>query len=60
MFLQSQQIIDYSLLLGLHFRAPENLKGFSQPPAAMQNDESLPINDGRHLLLIKITFEAKL
>ncbi|KAM2161416.1 hypothetical protein FF1_044381 [Malus domestica] len=45
-FLQSQQIIDYSLLLGLHFRAPEDLKGFSQPPAAMHNHESLPADDG--------------
>ncbi|KAF6172740.1 hypothetical protein GIB67_000798, partial [Kingdonia uniflora] len=26
MFLESQCIIDYSLLLGVHFRAPENLK----------------------------------
>ncbi|CAN1305466.1 Phosphatidylinositol 4-phosphate 5-kinase 7 [Linum perenne] len=26
-FLESQNIIDYSLLLGLHFRAPEQLKG---------------------------------
>ncbi|CAN1828908.1 Phosphatidylinositol 4-phosphate 5-kinase 7 [Linum perenne] len=26
-FLQAQNIIDYSLLLGLHFRAPEQLKG---------------------------------
>lgn len=26
MFLESQSIIDYSLLLGLHFRAPEYLK----------------------------------
>ncbi|KAL6179017.1 hypothetical protein ACLB2K_050533 [Fragaria x ananassa] len=41
-FLESQQIIDYSLLLGLHFRAPENLKAFSQPP----DNESLPTGDG--------------
>ncbi|KAM1436632.1 hypothetical protein ACFX2I_044422 [Malus domestica] len=46
MFLQSQQIIDYSLLLGLHFRAPEDLKGFSQPPPTMHNHESLPADDG--------------
>ncbi|CAN6584489.1 unnamed protein product [Malus baccata var. baccata] len=48
-FLQSQQIIDYSLLLGLHFRAPEDLKGFSQPPATMHNHESLPADDGATL-----------
>ncbi|PQQ09408.1 phosphatidylinositol 4-phosphate 5-kinase 7 isoform X2 [Prunus yedoensis var. nudiflora] len=46
MFLQSQQIIDYSLLLGLHFRAPENLKAFSQPPGTMHNHENLPTGDG--------------
>lgn len=54
MFLQSQQIIDYSLLLGLHFRAPENLKAFSQPPGTMHNHENLPNGDGRHLFLIQI------
>ncbi|GFP99191.1 phosphatidylinositol 4-phosphate 5-kinase 8, partial [Phtheirospermum japonicum] len=30
-FLESQQIIDYSLLLGLHFRAPEHLRSFLDP-----------------------------
>ncbi|XP_042429823.1 phosphatidylinositol 4-phosphate 5-kinase 1-like [Zingiber officinale] len=29
-FLESQSIIDYSLLLGLHFRAPEHLKAYSE------------------------------
>ncbi|XP_062025683.1 phosphatidylinositol 4-phosphate 5-kinase 8 [Rosa rugosa] len=45
-FLESQHIIDYSLLLGLHFRAPENLKAFSQPPDTIQNHDSLPTGDG--------------
>ncbi|XP_064969484.1 phosphatidylinositol 4-phosphate 5-kinase 1 isoform X3 [Musa acuminata AAA Group] len=29
-FLESQSIIDYSMLLGLHFRAPEHLKAYSK------------------------------
>lgn len=33
-FLESQQVIDYSLLLGLHFRAPEHLKALLEPPDA--------------------------
>ncbi|XP_030459126.1 phosphatidylinositol 4-phosphate 5-kinase 8-like isoform X1 [Syzygium oleosum] len=40
MFLESQQIIDYSLLLGLHFRAPEQLKALLNPGNAMVNEES--------------------
>ncbi|KAL8520964.1 hypothetical protein ACS0TY_011494 [Phlomoides rotata] len=31
-FLESQQIIDYSLLLGLHFRAPEHLRSLTDLP----------------------------
>ncbi|CAL2236346.1 unnamed protein product [Prunus armeniaca] len=46
MFLQSQQIIDYSLLLGLHFIVPENLKAISQPPGTMHNHENLATGDG--------------
>lgn len=41
-FLESQQIIDYSLLLGLHFRAPQNLKALVEPPEALQRQDSLP------------------
>ncbi|KAK8563150.1 hypothetical protein V6N12_011206 [Hibiscus sabdariffa] len=41
-FLKSQQIIDYSLLLGLHFRAPEQLNGLLEPP----NIESSPADQG--------------
>ncbi|XP_022989580.1 phosphatidylinositol 4-phosphate 5-kinase 8-like isoform X1 [Cucurbita maxima] len=33
MFLESLHIIDYSLLLGVHFRAPEILKTLLEPPA---------------------------
>lgn len=39
-FLESQQIIDYSLLLGLNFRAPEHLKPLLETPSALQNHES--------------------
>ncbi|XP_057416588.1 phosphatidylinositol 4-phosphate 5-kinase 7-like isoform X2 [Lotus japonicus] len=44
-FLESQQIIDYSLLLGLHFRAPENLKALAESPESMQHQDSLPSGD---------------
>ncbi|KAJ1405392.1 Phosphatidylinositol-4-phosphate 5-kinase, core [Sesbania bispinosa] len=44
-FLESQHIIDYSLLLGLHFRAPENLKALAEPPGSMQHQDSLPSVD---------------
>ncbi|PWA40856.1 MORN motif-containing protein [Artemisia annua] len=33
-FLESQQIIDYSLLLGLHFRAPKHMTALLEPPDA--------------------------
>ncbi|MBA0614349.1 hypothetical protein Godav_014655 [Gossypium davidsonii] len=44
-FLKSQHIIDYSLLLGLHFRAPEQLNGLLKPPM-MPNTESSPAGQG--------------
>ncbi|XVE48669.1 hypothetical protein DITRI_Ditri01bG0021100 [Diplodiscus trichospermus] len=44
-FLKSQQIIDYSLLLGLHFRAPEQLSDL-EPPNMMPSFESLPAGQG--------------
>lgn len=46
MFLESQCIIDYSLLLGLHFRAPELLKDPTEP-----QDSSSLVHDG------KLTFQ---
>lgn len=45
-FLESQQIIDYSLLMGLHFRAPEHLKALSKPPDTVHNHDSFPASDG--------------
>lgn len=45
-FLQSQKIIDYSLLLGLHFRAPEHLKLLVGPPDSSYNNENRPAGDG--------------
>ncbi|TKY60168.1 Phosphatidylinositol 4-phosphate 5-kinase 8 [Spatholobus suberectus] len=57
MFLESQRIIDYSLLLGLHFRAPENLKALVEPPRLMQPPYSLPSGDddkqGEQLIIPK-------
>ncbi|XP_074309304.1 phosphatidylinositol 4-phosphate 5-kinase 8-like [Silene latifolia] len=46
MFLQSQGIIDYSLLLGLHFRAPEHLKTIIESPDASNNNENNASIDG--------------
>ncbi|XP_038887304.1 phosphatidylinositol 4-phosphate 5-kinase 8-like isoform X3 [Benincasa hispida] len=45
MFLESLHIIDYSLLLGVHFRAPEKLKALLEPPATVQNSENLLHDD---------------
>ncbi|GFY89345.1 phosphatidylinositol-4-phosphate 5-kinase family protein [Actinidia rufa] len=45
-FLESQQIIDYSLLMGLHFRAPEQLKALLEPPDALHKHENLHQTDG--------------
>ncbi|OIW19297.1 hypothetical protein TanjilG_20422 [Lupinus angustifolius] len=56
-FLESQHIIDYSLLLGLHFRAPENLKALAELPGPMQRPDSLPSGDdvkqGEQLIIPK-------
>ncbi|KAH7679471.1 Phosphatidylinositol-4-phosphate 5-kinase protein [Dioscorea alata] len=40
MFLESQCIIDYSMLLGLHFRAPEHLKSLLEPQHAQHSASS--------------------
>lgn len=45
-FLESQQIIDYSLLLGLHFRAPEHLRSLLEPPDSPQKAENTNTADG--------------
>ncbi|AAF27664.1 putative phosphatidylinositol-4-phosphate 5-kinase; 11335-7537 [Arabidopsis thaliana] len=39
-FLESLQILDYSLLLGLHFRAPDPLTDILEPPNEMSDQES--------------------
>ncbi|XP_028800956.1 phosphatidylinositol 4-phosphate 5-kinase 7 isoform X2 [Neltuma alba] len=49
-FLESQQIIDYSLLLGLHFRAPENLKALAEQPESLTSDA---LKQGEQLILPK-------
>nr|GMD92887.1 phosphatidylinositol 4-phosphate 5-kinase 8 [Ipomoea batatas] len=41
-FLESQHIIDYSLLLGLHFRAPEHLTALLEPPDSLCKPKSTP------------------
>ncbi|KAK2966650.1 hypothetical protein RJ640_002348 [Escallonia rubra] len=46
MFLESQQIIDYSLLLGLHFRAPEHLKSLLEQPDGLHKPENISAADG--------------
>ncbi|KAK9750215.1 hypothetical protein RND81_02G180500 [Saponaria officinalis] len=50
MFLQSQDIIDYSLLMGLHFRAPEHLKSILESPDTSQNYENDLSNYGMNLI----------
>ncbi|KAG9147520.1 hypothetical protein Leryth_007321, partial [Lithospermum erythrorhizon] len=45
-FLKNQGIIDYSLLLGLHFRAPEHLKAPLEPPNSLHEFESSVSADG--------------
>ncbi|CAA3028364.1 phosphatidylinositol 4-phosphate 5-kinase 8 [Olea europaea subsp. europaea] len=40
LFLESQGIIDYSLLLGVHFRAPEYLKSLLESPDSPHTAES--------------------
>ncbi|XP_022967571.1 phosphatidylinositol 4-phosphate 5-kinase 8-like [Cucurbita maxima] len=45
MFLESLNIIDYSLLLGVHFRAPEKLKALLEPPATVHNPDNLHHDD---------------
>ncbi|CAA7020782.1 unnamed protein product [Microthlaspi erraticum] len=40
-FLESLHIIDYSLLLGLHFRAPGQLNDILEPPNALSDQESV-------------------
>ncbi|KNA04201.1 hypothetical protein SOVF_201860 [Spinacia oleracea] len=46
MFLESQHIIDYSLLLGLHFRAPEHLKSFLELPEPSFDSENRSTTEG--------------
>ncbi|KAJ7946634.1 Phosphatidylinositol-4-phosphate 5-kinase family protein [Quillaja saponaria] len=60
MFLESLQIIDYSLLLGLHFRAPEHLKSFLEPPGSTHHLDSLSAGEGELLIprsLVLVTHE---
>ncbi|XP_010657695.1 phosphatidylinositol 4-phosphate 5-kinase 8 isoform X1 [Vitis vinifera] len=48
MFLESQQIIDYSLLLGLHFSAPEHLKTLLELPETNHSHGNNPGSDGSY------------
>jgi len=49
-FLESQHIIDYSLLLGLHFRAPEHLSLHIEPQDPVSNISSIPVDVGGSIL----------
>ncbi|KAK6143751.1 hypothetical protein DH2020_024099 [Rehmannia glutinosa] len=54
-FLESQQIIDYSLLLGLHFSAPEHLKSLLEHPDSLHKAESTDTAvDGDYELIAEI------
>lgn len=45
MFLESQSIIDYSMLLGIHFRAPEHLRShLDQDTALLESGNSVARN----------------
>lgn len=44
-FLKSQQIIDYSLLLGIHFRAPEHLDSLLEVPDELRNHNASQPNE---------------
>lgn len=45
MFLESQSIIDYSMLLGIHFRAPEHLRShLDQDTALLESGNSVTRN----------------
>nr|GFA80792.1 phosphatidylinositol 4-phosphate 5-kinase 8-like isoform X1 [Tanacetum cinerariifolium] len=54
-FLESQQIIDYSLLLGLHFRAPKDMNALLEPPDAfhMPRKPNAGDDDGKPQSLYK-------
>ncbi|KAG8368770.1 hypothetical protein BUALT_Bualt15G0081300 [Buddleja alternifolia] len=45
-FLESQQIIDYSLLLGLHFRAPEHLRSLLDSESLHNTENTSAAVDG--------------
>lgn len=49
-FLESQSIIDYSMLLGLHFRAPEHLKAYSKSQNLLKHSANSADDNGRYLL----------
>ncbi|CAM8987052.1 hypothetical protein QQ045_008761 [Rhodiola kirilowii] len=60
-FLESQDIIDYSLLLGLHFRAPKHLKAILEGPDTIHDhvesstgasSEGMPFIPPHSLLLV--------
>ncbi|XAR55221.1 1-phosphatidylinositol-4-phosphate 5-kinase [Bertholletia excelsa] len=55
MFLESEQIIDYSLLLGLHFRAPEKLNALLELSDTPHKHESLTRTDGSQEMSIPPT-----
>ncbi|XP_072972040.1 phosphatidylinositol 4-phosphate 5-kinase 1-like isoform X1 [Typha angustifolia] len=59
MFLESQCIIDYSMLLGLHFRAPEHLKTLLENQDTLENNASFPTDTCTNPLQEEVTFPPK-
>lgn len=57
-FLESLHIIDYSLLLGVHFRAPGQLNDILEPPNSMSDQESVSSVDGRYHCFMKKFFDG--
>ncbi|KAH7650849.1 Phosphatidylinositol-4-phosphate 5-kinase protein [Dioscorea alata] len=53
MFRESQRIIDYSMLLGLHFRAPEHAKSLLEPQHAHHNASSSGRDYGEMIIPLK-------
>ena len=54
----SLHIIDYSLLLGVHFRAPEQLNDILEHPNEMSDQDSVSSVDGRYQCFMENFFDG--